>query len=152
MSRSARRLAGGLASWAIVLPLASSCVTGTLSRERPQLAPAAGALDGLVPGEADLDACLAALGAPLIVREDRDQQVLLWGWRELRGWSLRASISLVRGANTNFSFANDQDDLQAVMGVFDGDWRLILVRRGRLADLQQRWLPRVPGAPVRRES
>ena len=152
MILSVRTLAARIAPWAIALPLASSCVTGTLSRERSQLAPAPGAVEGLVPGEADLGACLAALGAPLIVREDRDQQVLLWGWRELRGWSLRASISLVRGASTNFSFANDQDDLQAIMGVFDADWRLVLVRRGRLADLQQRWLPRVPGAPVRRES
>ena len=131
--------------------LATSCVTGTLARERTFTAPVAGSVEALRVGEDDLDACLERLGAPLIVREDRDRAVLVWGWRETRGWSVRASISIVRGASTNFSFAKDQADLEAVVGVFDPSWRLVLLRRGRLGELTQRWLPRVPGAPVVRD-
>ena len=62
---------------ALALPLLSGgCLSGTYNRIDIQRAPTEAELEPLVPGESDLDACLDALGAPLVVRELRDGAVL----------------------------------------------------------------------------
>lgn len=123
--------------------LLPGCISGNLSHERRGFAPEPSSILALQPGACDLTDCLAVLGAPLVVREDRDQTILVWGWRHAGFWSLSGSIPLGRGVNATLAYSDQQENLDALLGLFDSSLRLVLVRRGKFGELVQRQKPRL---------
>ncbi len=116
----------------LLLPLLSGCLTGTYTSWHTYQEPAS--FLRLRPGEADLDDCLEVLGAPLYVREQGDGAVLAWGWADERRFGVTFSIPLDSG-NASLTYQDTAAGLDGLVLVFDADWRLTAIRRGRLAEV-----------------
>ena len=81
--------------WFVALVLAvatSACITGSYEREDRQSMPTPASVQALVPGTS-LQACLDALGAPLVVRARGVEAELIWGWQRSKGWICCAASS-----------------------------------------------------------
>jgi len=125
----------GLKAAGCVLALGlCGCVSGTLAQERWHEVIPSGALDQLVPGDSTLEDCLRELGAPLRVEELGEQTVLIWGWRDVRGFQVTVSVPL--GENSaNFSWTDEVQHLQGVVAILGPDQVLSLLRRGQLGEI-----------------
>ena len=117
---------------------APACVSAQLERERV-FAPPPAAVAALRPGEADLERCLALLGAPLWVREHRVHGLeLAYGAADARRWRVGVSVQVARGVNPSFRYERGRRGLEGWVLVFDADWRLASVREGWLGELEAR--------------
>jgi hypothetical protein len=118
---------------ALVLPLCG-CISGTLAQESRHQPLTDEALDRLVPGSATLEDCLSALGAPLQVEENGEQTVLIWGWRDVRGF--RVAVSVPIGDNSaRLTWAEEAKEMKGVVAILGSDQVLILLRRGQLGEI-----------------
>jgi len=113
-------------------PLAGGCISATWSVSRRYREVRGD--DALAVGEDELAAALAALGAPLLVRENGDGAVLAWGWSRERAWSVTADLPL-RAVDVSFRYRDALTGLEGLVLFFDRDWRLVGRQRGSLADL-----------------
>jgi hypothetical protein len=113
---------------------APACVRGSYTRIRTFQAPDDAALASLRPGASELGACLAALGAPLIVREDDDGAVLAWGWEQYTNWAATVSVP-IDDQSLSFTYSDTDLRLHGVVGFFDDEWRLTQLREGQLREL-----------------
>lgn len=118
----------------------TGCIAATLERERVLHEPLG--VYSLVVGESDLDDCLAALGAPLVVRENGEGAWLAWGWAERGGWSLTASVPVTDYNSVSMRYGASLDGLEGAVLFFDRDWILVARRRGYLSQI-------LPSAQVR---
>ncbi|HPF14128.1 MAG TPA: hypothetical protein PLJ12_07655, partial [Planctomycetota bacterium] len=108
----------------------------TYSREDRQTPPSEAVLELLQPGQSDLQTCLDALGAPLVVRARGEETELIWGWQRTGGWSLTFRLPLAdRGGDGNFSYAESKRGGRGVTLRFDREEQLVARNEGRLADL-----------------
>ena len=108
------------------------CVTATwtkLSRHREVQGD-----DELQPGRDDLAACLARLGAPLIVRENGDGAVMAWGWAKEQAWGVTVYVPL-KSAEVSFAYDRGLFGLTGVVLFFDHLWQLTAIERGSLAEI-----------------
>ena len=128
----------------------ASCVTGSYDRVRFNEPIEPAMVEALLPGTADLQSCLTALGAPNRVFEyqvDADRNsglALLWFWRDAAGWGVDVSVA-VDDASASFEYASQAADLPACVLWFGSDLRLERARLGTIGDL----LPdRVRPSPV----
>jgi hypothetical protein len=118
---------------ALVLPLCG-CISGTLAQESRHQPLTDEALGRLVPGSATLEDCLSALGAPLQVEENGEQTVLIWGWRDVRGF--RVAVSVPIGDNSaRLTWAEEAKDMKGVVAILGSNQVLILLRRGQLGEI-----------------
>ena len=115
----------------VLLGLTGSCVSGGYTvRTRYQEPPAH---FGLRPGEADLTACLAVLGAPLVVREHNGGAVLAWGWSRHASWELSFTVP-IDSESGSFRYRRGVDGLTGLVLIFDAGWTLRSIREGNLSD------------------
>jgi len=119
-----------LAAW---IACSTGCITATLERERVLHEPLG--VYSLVVGESDLDDCLAALGAPLVVRENGEGAWLAWGWAERGGWSLTGSVPVTDNNSISMRYGRSLDGLEGAVLFFDRDWILVARRRGYLSQI-----------------
>ena len=118
----------------VVLAVCSTgCVTATLSRQRVLREPVG--VYGLFAGDSNLDDCLAALGAPLVVRENGEGAWLAWGWAERGGWSVTASIPISDTNTISMQYGRRLQGLDGAVLFFDRDWTLLSMRRGYLTEI-----------------
>lgn len=132
---------------------ASSCVRLTFSRQMVESPVRDGDLAQLAPGDG-LGRCLDVLGAPLRVLElGEGGSALVYGWAKESGFGFRASAPIKNGASASFDYDSLDRRAQGVLVQLDAGQRVILVRRGVLADLlaeagrrrpafDGRWIPR----------
>ena len=115
------------------LPVA--CVSAEWHRAHGLVEPPREAFATLVPGQADLGDCLENLGAPLLVWEEPAGAALAWGWYEED--TLAGGVSVPMGEAFSASFdARDVDaNMRGLVLLFDNEWTLRIVRRGRLREL-----------------
>jgi hypothetical protein len=103
--------------------------TEKLSRVPPE------ALEAINPGD-PLDACLARLGAPLLLWEyGGDGMALAYGGGEVHEVGLSLSFTISDNVDASFNFDGVDEELEGVVLVFDPDLRLRWVRRGMLREL-----------------
>ncbi len=115
--------------------LLASCVSVEWRREHGFERPPSQALAALAPEEARLDECLELLGAPLLVWEEPHGAALAWGWLEGESWGGSVSLPLADVYSASFSGRDIDRDMRGLVLIFDRDWTLRLVRRGRLREL-----------------
>ena len=114
--------------------LAASCVTGGYGTVRTYQPPRIGSYGDLVVGVTNVDQAIATLGAPLDVIEIGRGLALTWGWQEARGWNVAVSAP-IGDVNGSVSYANNKKQFPGIVLFFDEDWRLVLKRKGFLANL-----------------
>ena len=120
-----------------LLLVASSCVQVTWERHDVQ-APVEARLEAeLEAGQADLAACLARLGAPLLVWELGDGGfAMAYGWDKQREYGVSLSVPVADTAGSaSFNYNDVKSRLHGVVLVFDADWVLLRKERGYLKDL-----------------
>ena len=113
-----------------------ACVTLNYNRELQYVPLSDEAVEAMRPGETDLTAALAELGAPLYVwPTSADGLAIAYGWFNEVAWNVSVSVPVT--SNLSASFDYDQADvrLQGVVLFFDEDDQLVDVRRGLLVDL-----------------
>ena len=121
----------------------ASCVTGEYRQVNINEPVDRARLHALQPGKDDLESCLAALGAPVDVREydvakDRHSgMALIWFWTEQVGWGAKAS-SVIKDTSVSFEFDWTGTDLPGCVLWFDRDLKLESYREGLVGDLLQR--------------
>ena len=131
-----------LSCWPLLL---ASCVTGEYNQVTFNEPIDRQRLLQLQPGKDDLTSCLAALGAPVDVREyavDQDRNsgmALIWFWTSQVGWGAKAS-SVFKDASVSFEFDFTGTDLPGCVVWFDSDLKLESYREGLVGALlrQQR--------------
>jgi hypothetical protein len=125
-------LAAGLASL-----LLTGCLNINWSRDGRLEPLPDDALAALAPGDA-LDACLAALGAPLYLWEyEGDGMALAFGGGEIRYLGMSLSFSVADNIDASFNFDAIDEQFEGVVLVFDSELRLRWIRRGLLGQLVQ---------------
>jgi len=139
----------------VVLPIAgaallAACVNLEWRRGHGQVEPPREAFATLVPGEAGLEECLDELGAPSLVWEEPAGAALAWGWFEEETVGAGVSVPLGEAASASFDALDVDADMRGLVLLFDRDWTLRLVRRGRLRELASyaRQRPTTPGLVV----
>jgi hypothetical protein len=91
-------------------------------------------ITGLRPGEANLERCLAALGAPIFVQEHLGGIAIAYGWTRERSWSVSVKFPLAsRSGSARFS--DMTTGLEGILLLFDETDRLTTIRQGYLRDL-----------------
>jgi hypothetical protein len=116
----------------LLAPLLTGCLSGEYLSQRTYQEPPP--YFQLQPGVADLTACLAALGAPLYVRENGDGAMLAWGWADERRWGLTLSVP-IDSQRGSLTYQRADEGFQGLVLLFDGAWTLTSIREGRLADV-----------------
>lgn len=140
MAASEARGHGGsaLARGALGLALAlgaGSCIRLNWSREMVETPIPAERLAELAPGE-ELGRCMELLGAPLLVLELGDGgSALIYGWSRQSGFGFRASAPVKDAVSASFDYDSLERRAQGVLVQLDAGQRVVLVRRGLLADL-----------------
>ena len=128
-----------LARVALLAALASTsaCVTAEYEREIIFSRVSDEGVARLVPGEHDLGHCLELLGAPNFVWERRgDAIALAYASYRDAGWSVGASVQVVRGVSASFDYGELAGRSKGFVLLFDEQWRLSGVRSGYLRDLR----------------
>lgn len=126
---------------ALLASLAACTLTGCLSadfnrsRELEELAEPA--LESLEVGRADLEDCLAVLGAPSRVWAVDEGAALAWYWVDRSGWGVTFSVPTGDALNANLSYGDFAADAEGAVLFFDGGWQLTALRRGQIAELIQ---------------
>lgn len=129
-----RTVSLGLA--ALTAFLAASCVTGDYDRFRRYEPIEDAAWTALEPGESDLAACLAALGAPMRVWEPRPGALALaWVWVDRAGWGLSVSVPTGEAVDASFSYRDVSATDEGLLLVFDESWTLETLERGAVGDV-----------------
>ena len=119
----------------LVALLASSCLSGTYDRLRKHEVFSDSQLDSLAVGTADLEDCLAVLGAPTRVWEIEGGAALAWHWVNKRVWGVTLALPLDRGGSANLSYADLAEGDEGAVLFFRADWTLVELRRGQVAKL-----------------
>lgn len=114
----------------LLSPLLGGCITGNLSSTRIHHPPEG--LERVNVGD-DLARCLEVLGAPLHVREVGAGALLAWGWARDFGWRATVSVPIDR-QSVSLTYGRSDIGLDGLVLLFDDEWSLTSVRRGRLAD------------------
>jgi hypothetical protein len=111
------------AAW---LAICCSCASLNFADNRIDTAPDQRAVDAAVPGSADLESCLAQLGAPTSVAKSDDGRlfVLTWNWLEQSDWGFSVSIP-IGDQSASFNWKDSEAESQFVRLFFDQNWQLI---------------------------
>jgi hypothetical protein len=117
------------------LLLLASCVSVEWRREHQLERPSNEVLLALAPDEMGLGECLELLGAPLFVWEQADGAALAWGWFEGEIWGGSVSVPVSELYSASLSGQDVDLDMKGLVLLFDRDWTLRIVRRGRLREL-----------------
>ena len=127
--------------WACCLPLLfAGCLTGEYKRVTINEPIDRQLLRALKPGVDDLASCLAALGAPVDVREYQVEpdnacgMALIWYWTDQAGWGAKVS-TVFRGVSVSFEFDWTGTDLPGCVLWFDRDLQLESYREGMVGQL-----------------
>ena len=127
------------------LPLLSGCVQLVWRRDTRFEAPPPAALAELEPGRATLAECLDRLGAPLFVWEYKgDGAALAWGWSVLDDRYISIGLPIQDNYTASFSYDESDVDLPGVVLFFDREWKLEMVKEGRLRNLREKLVRRRP--------
>ena len=133
---------GGKSWWFAALAFAlTGCVTGEFAQVTINEPIDVERLHALQPGKDDLTSCLAALGAPVDVREYRvgpdraSGMALVWYWSERVGWGVQVSGSVTDEASVSFEFDWAGTDLPGCVLWFDRDLVLESYREGLVGEL-----------------
>jgi hypothetical protein len=103
-------------------------------------------LKQLEGSHAELQVCLDALGAPLLVGELPDGIAVAYGWQDRGNWGLDIGYTFERFFNVRFNYQDTQDSLRGVLLLFGSDLHLKAIRRGLLGDLTRQFHRR-PASP-----
>ncbi len=103
-------------------------------------------LEQLENSHAELQECLDALGAPLIVGELPDGIAVAYGWEDRGQWGIDVSYAFERFLSIRFNYDSIAESLRGVLLMFGEDLRLKAIRRGLLGDLTKQ-LRRRPASP-----
>ncbi|HHI79594.1 MAG TPA: hypothetical protein ENK02_06405 [Planctomycetes bacterium] len=124
-----------LLAWTLLL---LGCLSVNWVRQHQDEPPPRAAMERLQPRQTDLDHCLAALGAPLLVqRGPGGSTELLWAHTDRGGWGFSISLNLFRFVNPSFSYQGTDGAAQALRLRFDEGWQLIQKSEGSLASLRR---------------
>jgi hypothetical protein len=119
----------------------ASCLQLSYGRESRYTPLALEALEGLVPGESDLGACLARLGAPLWVWEHveggRPGLALAYGWLDERNVGVRLSVPVSRSVSASLDYDQSDERMRGLVLFLDERWKLTSWRTGLLRDLSR---------------
>jgi hypothetical protein len=127
----------------------ASCVNVFYRHETRFEPPQRGALAELAPDRSDLGDCLARLGAPLWVWEDRGAgAALAYGWLESGDWNVSVNLPVSNDASASLTWRQIDARMRGVVLFFDPDWTLRAVRKGYLRDLTARLRGRRPSFEV----
>lgn len=96
-------------------------------------------LERLQGRHAELQECLDALGAPLIVGELPDGVAVAYGWQDRGNWGLDIGYTFERILNIRFNYKQTDDSLRGVLLLFNNDLHLEAIRRGLLGDLTRQF-------------
>jgi hypothetical protein len=70
----------------------------------------------------------------LQVEEHGEQTVLIWGWRDVRGFGVAVTVPI--GNNSaRLTWAEDAKDMKGVVAILGPDQVLVLLRRGQLGEI-----------------
>jgi hypothetical protein len=134
VSAAGRQSAAGLALALGALGLCS-CVRARYQKTTLLRPIASGAETELAPG-AELEACLARLGAPNFVWEQPGGAVAVaYAWSRSVGWGLGMSVTIARNADASFDYDDLSADTRGLVLWFDSSWRLQRLERGRIRDV-----------------
>jgi len=115
---------------------AASCVKAQYERHIVLEPVRTDELQHLVPGESDLEHCLAVLGAPNFVWErSGDSIAIAYGSYRHQGWQLGASVNVTRGVSASFDYGELEALSRGYVLLFDERWKLESVSEGLLRDL-----------------
>lgn len=93
----------------------------------------------LTVGQSSAAECLATLGAPLWVLElpvdGRNGALFAWGWFESKDVGLQVSYAFDRFVSASVDYTQVSAEMEGLVAVFDAEWRLVEMERGRLRDL-----------------
>ncbi|MFT7535446.1 MAG: hypothetical protein ACI9S9_002729 [Planctomycetota bacterium] len=121
--------------------LLPSCVTGEYGQKTVNEPVDLQLLREFQVGQDDLGSCLAALGAPVDVREygvasdGTSGMALVWYWSQQIGWGLQVSGSVTEDASVSFEFDWAGTDLPGCVLWFDRDLKLTGYREGLVGEL-----------------
>lgn len=93
----------------------------------------------LEDSHAELQTCLDALGAPLIVAELPDGIAIAYGWQDRGNWGVDVSYAFERFLSVRFNYKEIEESLRGVVLLFGNDLHLKTIRRGPLADLTRQF-------------
>lgn len=111
---------------ALALALLPGCAGVSFGHVRAGVEPDLRAARRLEPGEATLEDCLRALGAPNAVERDEHAggRVLTWRWEHVHGWGFFASLPLSDLISASLNFSREGRDPDRLRLVFDDGWVL----------------------------
>lgn len=121
--------------------LLASCVTGEYAQNTINEPVDLQLLRQLKVGQDDLGSCLAALGAPIDVREydvlsdGTSGMALVWYWSQQVGWGIQVSGSVAEDASISFEFDWAGTDLPGCVLWFDHELKLTGYREGLVGEL-----------------
>lgn len=120
-----------------VVCLSTGCLRLNWTRETRYEPVEPAALQQLEQGGLDLERCLALLGAPLWVWEDRGGRgaLLAYGWFKEKNVGFNVSAPVSDYYSATFEFDQMDTRMRGLVLFFDADWRLVSSRTGLLRDL-----------------
>ena len=125
----------GLLSLLLVTLVAAGCVRLNYFRISHFEPTSDTVLRQLEDSDTELQQCLDALGAPLLVGELPDGIAVAYGWQDRAAWGLNVGYTFERILNVRFNYQDTEDSLRGVLLLFDDNLRLKAIRRGNLGDL-----------------
>lgn len=100
------------------------------------LRPIASGAEAQLEAGAELETCLARLGAPNYVWEQPSGAVAVaYAWSRSVGWGLGVSGTVVRNVDASFNYDDLSADTRGLVLWFDSNWRLERLERGRIRDV-----------------
>lgn len=128
-----------LLSLVLVALLAAGCIQlhyYRISHFEPTPDPVLQKLEG---SHAELQVCLDALGAPLLVGELPDGIAVAYGWQDRGSWGLDVSYAFERFLSVRLDYSTIDESLRGVLLLFGADLHLKAIRRGLLGDLTRQF-------------
>jgi hypothetical protein len=119
----------------IALLLLGSCISANYVRFSTGEPVGDEELEGLRPGNSDLGACLAQLGAPHLVWQASDKSIAMaYAWLDQGDWGVGLSYSLEQFVSVRLSYDSSAILTEAAVLIFDQNLQLIAVKRGLLSE------------------
>lgn len=111
---------------ACALAALASCSGLRFQHIRAGQAPDLRASRALEPGNATLEECLRALGAPVAVEEAEGGggRVLTWAWEHVHGWGVFVSLPLSDWVSASLNYDRLGRDPDRLRLIFDDHWVL----------------------------